>query len=64
MQHSSTHHPQGIAAGVFLALAVAAVGFLMQVDLAKAVHGGGRTLIVGAALLGAVVLVLLRSRNR
>jgi hypothetical protein len=64
MQHSSTHHHQGILAGIFLALAVAAVGFFMQLDLVKAGPTGGRIFILAAAFLAAMGLVLLRSKHR
>jgi drug/metabolite transporter (DMT)-like permease len=66
MQRMSTHqrHHRGVCAGLFLAIGVAGVGFLLQAELVRALHGSILSLLIGASLVIASFLAVVCLRHR
>lgn len=60
----SAHHGHGVGTGLFLAFGIAAIGFLLQADLAKVLEHGGKQLMLGGLLMATILLVLLKVRIR
>jgi hypothetical protein len=69
MQRSSAHHhhhqqeQHGVCTGIFLAVGVVAIGFLLQADLASLFHNGAQKLLAGAFVVAAIGLLVFRCRS-
>jgi len=60
----SAHHGHGVGTGLFLAFGIAAIGFLVQADLARVLEHGGKEMMVGGMLLIAMLMLVLKIRTR
>jgi nitric oxide reductase large subunit len=68
MQRSTVHHhhqqeQHGVCTGIFLAVGVVAIGFLLQADLANFFNHGGQRVLAGALVVAALGLLVFRCRS-